>query len=224
MDWNLISLLPSQVWESLYMTVISAAVAYIIGLPLGVILVITDKGGIRPMRAYSSLVGNQVLGFVVNFFRSVPFLILMIALSGFTRLIAGKAYGSAATIIPLIIGSAPFVARMVESSLKEVDPGVVEAAQAMGASTWQIISKVILPEAKPSLIVGAAISVTTILGYSAMAGAVGAGGLGAWAINYGYYRGDTAVMWVAVILLVIIVQVFQAIGMRLAKILDRRLH
>ena len=167
---------------------------------------------------------NQVLGFVVNFFRSVPFLILMIALSGFTRLIAGKAYGSAATIIPLIIGSAPFVARMVESSLKEVDPGVVEAAQAMGASTWQIISKVILPEAKPSLIVGAAISVTTILGYSAMAGAVGAGGLGAWAINYGYYRGDTAVMWVAVILLVIIVQVFQAIGMRLAKILDRRLH
>ncbi len=219
MDWNLISLLPSQVWESLYMTVISAAVAYIIGLPLGVILVITDKGGIRPMRAV-----NQVLGFVVNFFRSVPFLILMIALSGFTRLIAGKAYGSAATIIPLIIGSAPFVARMVESSLKEVDPGVVEAAQAMGASTWQIISKVILPEAKPSLIVGAAISVTTILGYSAMAGAVGAGGLGAWAINYGYYRGDTAVMWVAVILLVIIVQVFQAIGMRLAKILDRRLH
>ena len=181
MDWNLISLLPSQVWESLYMTVISAAVAYIIGLPLGVILVITDKGGIRPMRAV-----NQVLGFVVNFFRSVPFLILMIALSGFTRLIAGKAYGSAATIIPLIIGSAPFVARMVESSLKEVDPGVVEAAQAMGASTWQIISKVILPEAKPSLIVGAAISVTTILGYSAMAGAVGAGGLGAWAINYGY--------------------------------------
>ena len=219
MDWNLISLLPSQVWESLYMTVISAAVAYIIGLPLGVILVITDKGGIRPMRAV-----NQVLGFVVNFFRSVPFLIMMIALSGFTRLIAGKAYGSAATIIPLIIGSAPFVARMVESSLKEVDPGVVEAAQAMGASTWQIISKVILPEAKPSLIVGAAISVTTILGYSAMAGAVGAGGLGAWAINYGYYRGDTAVMWVAVILLVIIVQVFQAIGMRLAKILDRRLH
>ena len=219
MDWNLISLLPSQVWESLYMTVISAAVAYIIGLPLGVILVITDKGGIRPMRAV-----NQVLGFVVNFFRSVPFLILMIVLSGFTRLIAGKAYGSAATIIPLIIGSAPFVARMVESSLKEVDPGVVEAAQAMGASTWQIISKVILPEAKPSLIVGAAISVTTILGYSAMAGAVGAGGLGAWAINYGYYRGDTAVMWVAVILLVIIVQVFQAIGMRLAKILDRRLH
>ena len=219
MDWNLISLLPSQVWDSLYMTVISAAVAYIIGLPLGVILVITDKGGIRPMRAV-----NQVLGFVVNFFRSVPFLILMIALSGFTRLIAGKAYGSAATIIPLIIGSAPFVARMVESSLKEVDPGVVEAAQAMGASTWQIISKVILPEAKPSLIVGAAISVTTILGYSAMAGAVGAGGLGAWAINYGYYRGDTAVMWVAVILLVIIVQVFQAIGMRLAKILDRRLH
>ena len=219
MDWNLISLLPSQVWESLYMTVISAAVAYIIGLPLGVILVITDKGGIRLMRAV-----NQVLGFVVNFFRSVPFLILMIALSGFTRLIAGKAYGSAATIIPLIIGSAPFVARMVESSLKEVDPGVVEAAQAMGASTWQIISKVILPEAKPSLIVGAAISVTTILGYSAMAGAVGAGGLGAWAINYGYYRGDTAVMWVAVILLVIIVQVFQAIGMRLAKILDRRLH
>lgn len=219
MDWNLISLLPSQVWESLYMTVISAAVAYIIGLPLGVILVITDKGGIRPMRAV-----NQVLGFVVNFFRSVPFLILMIALSGFTRLIAGKAYGSAATIIPLIIGSAPFVARMVESSLKEVDPGVVEAAQAMGASTWQIISKVILPEAKPSLIVGAAISVTTILGYSAMAGAVGAGGLGAWAINYGYYRGDTAVMWVAVILLVIIVQVFQAIGMRLAKVLDRRLH
>ncbi len=219
MDWNLISMLPSQVWESLYMTVISAAVAYIIGLPLGVILVITDKGGIRPMRAV-----NQVLGFVVNFFRSVPFLILMIALSGFTRLIAGKAYGSAATIIPLIIGSAPFVARMVESSLKEVDPGVVEAAQAMGASTWQIISKVILPEAKPSLIVGAAISVTTILGYSAMAGAVGAGGLGAWAINYGYYRGDTAVMWVAVILLVIIVQVFQAIGMRLAKILDRRLH
>ncbi len=219
MDWSLMSMLPSQIWESLYMTIGSALVAYLIGLPLGVILVVTDKDGIRPKRVL-----NQVLGIIVNLFRSVPFLILMIALSGFTRLIAGKAYGSPAAIIPLIIGSAPFVARMVESSLKEVDPGVVEAAQAMGASTWQIISKVILPEAKPSLIVGAAISITTILGYSATAGAVGAGGLGAWAINYGYYRYNAAVMWVAVALLVLIVQVFQAVGMWLAKVLDRRLH
>ena len=200
--------------ETIYMTVISTALAYIIGLPLGLVLVVTDKDGIHPIPWLNSL-----LGMIINFFRSIPFLILLIALMPFTKMVVGTVIGSKAAIVGLWIAAAPFIARMVESSLKEVEIGVVEAAQSMGASPFQIMTKVLLPEAKPSLLVGAAISITTILGYSAMAGIVGAGGLGAIAINYGYYRKQSDIMYVMVIL----VLVFQELGMRISKHTDRRL-
>ena len=203
--------------ETIYMTVISTALAYIIGLPLGLVLVVTDKDGIHPIPWLNSL-----LGMIINFFRSIPFLILLIALMPFTKMVVGTVIGSKA-IVGLWIAAAPFIARMVESSLKEVEIGVVEAAQSMGASPFQIMTKVLLPEAKPSLLVGAAISITTILGYSAMAGIVGAGGLGAIAINYGYYRKQSDIMYVMVILMAIIVLVFQELGMRISKHTDRRL-
>lgn len=204
--------------ETIYMTVISTALAYIIGLPLGLVLVVTDKDGIHPIPWLNSL-----LGMIINFFRSIPFLILLIALMPFTKIVVGTVIGSKAAIVGLWIAAAPFIARMVESSLKEVEIGVVEAAQSMGASPFQIMTKVLLPEAKPSLLVGAAISITTILGYSAMAGIVGAGGLGAIAINYGYYRKQSDIMYVMVILMAIIVLVFQELGMRISKHTDRRL-
>ena len=204
--------------ETIYMTVISTALAYIIGLPLGLVLVVTDKDGIHPSPWLNSL-----LGMIINFFRSIPFLILLIALMPFTKMVVGTVIGSKAAIVGLWIAAAPFIARMVESSLKEVEIGVVEAAQSMGASPFQIMTKVLLPEAKPSLLVGAAISITTILGYSAMAGIVGAGGLGAIAINYGYYRKQSDIMYVMVILMAIIVLVFQELGMRISKHTDRRL-
>ena len=204
--------------ETIYMTVISTALAYIIGLPLGLVLVVTDKDGIHPIPWLNSL-----LGMVINFFRSIPFLILLIALMPFTKMVVGTVIGSKAAIVGLWIAAAPFIARMVESSLKEVEIGVVEAAQSMGASPFQIMTKVLLPEAKPSLLVGEAISITTILGYSAMAGIVGAGGLGAIAINYGYYRKQSDIMYVMVILMAIIVLVFQELGMRISKHTDRRL-
>ena len=204
--------------ETIYMTVISTALAYIIGLPLGLVLVVTDKDGIHPIPWLNSL-----LGMIINFFRSIPFLILLIALMPFTKMVVGTVIGSKAAIVGLWIAAAPFIARMVESSLKEVEIGVVEAAQSMGASPFQIMTKVLLPEAKPSLLVGAAISITTILGYSAMAGIVGAGGLGAIAINYGYYRKQSDIMYVMVILMAIIVLVFQELGMRISKHTDRRL-
>ena len=204
--------------ETIYMTVISTALAYIIGLPLGLVLVVTDKDGIHPIPWLNSL-----LGMIINFFRSIPFLIFLIALMPFTKMVVGTVIGSKAAIVGLWIAAAPFIARMVESSLKEVEIGVVEAAQSMGASPFQIMTKVLLPEAKPSLLVGAAISITTILGYSAMAGIVGAGGLGAIAINYGYYRKQSDIMYVMVILMAIIVLVFQELGMRISKHTDRRL-
>ena len=204
--------------ETIYMTVISTALAYIIGLPLGLVLVVTDKDGIHPIPWLNSL-----LGMIINFFRSIPFLILLIALMPFTKMVVGTVIGSKAAIVGLWIAAAPFIARMVESSLKEVEIGVVVAAQSMGASPFQIMTKVLLPEAKPSLLVGAAISITTILGYSAMAGIVGAGGLGAIAINYGYYRKQSDIMYVMVILMAIIVLVFQELGMRISKHTDRRL-
>lgn len=203
--------------ETLYMTLVSSALAYVIGLPLGIMLVVTDKDGIKPVLGV-----NRVLGIIINLVRSIPFLILLITLIPVTRFITGTSLGPTATIVPLVIGSAPFIARMVESSLKEVDKGVIEAAQSMGASTFGIISKVLIPEARPSLILGTAISVTTILGYSALTGFVGGGGLGDIAIRYGYYRYQTDIMLVTVILLVIIVQVLQEIGIRLAKIGDKR--
>ncbi len=204
--------------ETIYMTVISTALAYLVGLPLGLILVVTDKDGIHPISWLNSL-----LGLIINFFRSVPFLILLIALMPFTKAVVGTVIGSKAAIVGLWVAATPFIARMVESSLKEVEVGVIEAAQSMGASPFQIMRKVLLPEAKPSLLVGAAISITTILGYSAMAGIVGAGGLGAIAINYGYYRGQEDVMYIMVVLLAIIVLVFQELGMRISKRTDKRL-
>ena len=169
--------------ETLYMTLVSTLIAYVLGLPLGILLITTERDSLTPAPAF-----NKVLGTIINLLRSVPFLILMMAVTPLTRLILGKAIGSTATIVPLIIASFPYVARMVESSLREVDKGVIEAAQSMGATPLQIICKVILREAFPSLISGAAICTTTILSYSAMAGILGGGGLGALAINYGYYR------------------------------------
>ncbi len=203
--------------ETLYMTVVSTVFGYIFGLPMGVLLCVTDKDGLKP-----NAVLYKVLDFIANIVRSVPFLILLILLIPFTRLILGKSYGSTATIVPLTVAAIPFIARMVESSLKEVDNGVVEAARAMGASTMRIIIRVLLVEARTSLITGATIAIGTILGYSAMAGAVGGGGLGDIAVRYGYYRYQTDIMIVTVILLIVIVQVFQSVGMLIANKLDRR--
>ena len=190
--------------ETLYMTFASTVFAYIIGLPLGVIMVVTDKKGIAPNKAI-----NQVLGTVVNIGRSLPFIILMVALIPFTRAVVGTAIGSTAAIVPLTIAAAPFVARMVESSLAELDPGVVEAAKTMGATNIQIARKVLLPESVPSLIRGFSITTITLIGYSAMAGAFGSGGLGDIAIRYGFHRFEPKVMLVTVILIIVIVQLIQ---------------
>jgi len=203
--------------ETLYMTIVSTLLAYVIGLPLGVVMVVTDKDGIYPLVTL-----NKILGVIINLVRSIPFLILLIAVLPFTRFVVGTTIGSTATIVPLVIGAAPFIARLVEASIKEVDKGVIEAAQSMGATPFQIIYKVMIPEAKPSLIVGSAIAITTILSYSAMAGIVGGGGLGDIAIRYGYYRYQNDIMLVTVAILVLIVQAFQEIGMKLAKINDKR--
>lgn len=213
----MIDLLVTGTWETLYMTVVSTAIAYVIGVPLGVVLYITGEGGIARNRAV-----NLAVGIVVNVLRSIPFLILLVAILPFTRFVVGTTIGSTATIVPLVVAAAPYVARMVESSLKEVDGGVIEAARAMGSSPWQIVVKVLIPEAGPSLLVGAAISLATILGYSAMAGFVGGGGLGAIAINYGYYRYQSDMMLVTVALLVIIVQIFQEGGLKLVSKIDKR--
>lgn len=217
MSKELVDLLFTGIVETLYMVVVSTLLAYMFGIPLGVILNITDREGICRNRII-----NVVLGFIINFLRSIPFIILLIAILPFTRVVAGTTIGSTATIVPLVVAAVPFVARLVESSLKEVENGVIEAAKSMGSTTLQIVYKVLLPEAKPSLIVGGAIAITTILGYSAMAGFTGGGGLGAIAINYGYYRYNESVMLVTVVILVIVVQVFQEVGMRLAKRLDKR--
>ena len=207
------------IYETFYMTLASTLLGYVIGLPLGVILIITRRDGIR-----QNLAVNQVLGVIVNIMRSIPFLILMIAIIPFTRFVMGKSYGSTATIVPLTMAAFPFISRMVESSLSEVDGGVIEAAQAMGATPLQIIRKVYIPEATPSLISGAAIVATNILGYSAMAGSVGGGGLGAIAINYGYYRFNAEVMVVCIAIMVVLVQAMQLVGTRLSVQLDHRLR
>lgn len=216
-DEATIAMLVQGVGESLYMTLVSTLCAYVIGLPLGILLVTSAKDGVRPNAALF-----KVLDVIVNLTRSIPFLILLVAVIPFTRAVIGTTIGSTATIVPLTLSAAPFIARLVESSLKEVDVGVIEAAQSMGASNWQIIRKVLLPEAKPSLLVGCVIATTTILGYSAMAGFVGGGGLGTIAINYGYYRYQNEIMLVTVILLVLLVQVFQGIGMKIATRYDKR--
>ena len=218
-DATTINMLKEGTMQTIYMVFMASLISYLIGIPLGIALMVTDKDGIRPVPLF-----NKVLGLAINLLRSVPFLILMIMVIPFTRLVVGKIIGPNAAVVPLIIAAAPYIGRMVESSLKEVDAGVVEAAQSMGASTWQIIWKVLLPEAKPSLLVGAAISITTILGYSAMAGAVGAGGLGDIAIRYGYHRYQTDMMLVTVALLVIIVQLIQEAFMRTSRKSDKRIR
>ncbi|MBO5092756.1 MAG: ABC transporter permease [Lachnospiraceae bacterium] len=216
-DNEVIMMLVTNTGITLYMTLLSTLMAYVIGLPLGVALVVTAKDGLRPNAA-----AFGILDFIVNIVRSVPFLILLILVIPLTRLIVGKSYGPGATIVPLVIAAAPFIARLVESSLLEVDKGVIEAAQSMGANLWTIIFKVLLAEARTSLIVGVTIALGTILGYSAMAGVVGGGGLGDIAIRYGYYRYESDIMWVTVILLVLLVQILQVIGTKLSKKLDKR--
>ena len=203
--------------QTLYMTILSTVVGYVFGLPLGVMLAVFDKDGLRPNKAV-----YKVLDVISNIIRSIPFLILLILIIPLTRLIVGQSYGSSATVVPLVVAAIPFIGRMVESSIKEVDAGVVEAARSMGASDLRIIVKVLLLESRTSLITGATIAIGTILGYSAMAGSVGGGGLGDIAIRYGYYRYESQIMIVTVILLVVLVQVFQSIGMNIASKLDKR--
>lgn len=216
--WNN-GLIQLGIWETVYMTLISSAFAYLIGLPLGVILNVTDKKGIAP---HPKL--NSVLGFVVNFFRSIPFIILMVAMLPVAKFLVGTMIGNKAVIVMLIVTAAPYVARMVESSLNEVNVGVIEAAQSMGASNFEIICKVLVPEAKPALITGAAISVVTILGYSAMAATIGGTGLGQIAIIYGHQRSNDDITWICVFLIWIIVQVIQELGRYIAVKTDKRIN
>ena len=211
---------PLALWETVYVTVLATALAIIIGLPLGVLLATGDKNGILPLPKPVM----SVLNVVINLLRSIPFLILMIMVIPLTRAIVGTTVGTVASIVPLVIEAFPFVARLAESSFREVNPDIIEAAQSMGASPFQIIVKVLIPESVPSLISNATIGITTILGYSAMSGIIGGGGLGKIAINYGYYRYKTLIMIMAVILLIIIVQVFQSVGDHLAKKSDKRLY
>ena len=212
------AILAEGVLDTLIMTAASTALAYLFGLPMGIICVLTQPHGIRPNRPV-----NAVLGWIINVLRSFPFAILMVALFPFTKLVMGTRLGLRGAILPLVVAAAPFVARMVETSLSEVDAGVVEAAQSMGASTFQIVWKVYLPEARPSLILGGSITLIAIVGYTAIAGMVGAGGLGDLAIRYGHQRNVPSVMWVTVIILVVIVQVVQTVFSRLSAGIDKRL-
>ena len=215
--WNN-GILQRGIWETVYMTVLSTAIAYVIGLPLGVVLTVTDKGGLRPIPWL-----NRVLGVTVNFFRSIPFIILMVAMLPVANWIVGTSLGNKAMIVMLVIAAAPYVARMVESAVKEVDAGVIEAAQSMGASNFDIVRKVLLPEAKPSLIMGAVISMVTILGYSAMSSTIGGTGLGQIAISYGHQRFNPDIKWICVFLTVIIVQIIQELGTAIAHRSDKRI-
>lgn len=205
------------IWETVYMVALATALSYLIGLPLGVLIHMTDREGLRPMVWL-----NKIISVIVNVFRSIPFIILMVAMLPVSRFLVGTSLGNRAMIVVLVIAAAPYVARMVESSLKEVDRGVIEAAEAMGSSNFQIIRKVLLPEAKPSLIVGAVISTVTILGYSAMASTIGGGGLGAIAIVWGHQRLKNDIIWFCVVLVVLLVQVIQELGMYLARRVDKR--
>lgn len=216
-DSAVVNMIIRGIGESLQMTICSTFFGYVFGLPLGIALAVTGKNGIRPNKAV-----YKILDLIANIVRSIPFLILLILLMPFTRFIIGKSYGSTATIVPLTIAAIPFIGRMVESSLNEVDGGVIEAAKSMGVSNFGIITRVLLVEARTSILVGVTIAIGTILGYSAMAGVIGGGGLGDIAIRYGYYRYQFDIMIVTVILLVLLVQIFQSAGMFLAKKLDRR--
>ena len=216
--WNN-GLIQKGIWETVYMTGIATVISYLLGLPLGVVLNVTDQGGLHPVSWL-----NKLLGLVVNFFRSIPFVVLMVSMLPVAKFIVGSSLGNAAMIVMLVIAAAPYIARMVESSIKEVNAGVIEAAQAMGCSNFQIVWKVLLPEAKPSLITGGIISMVTILGYSAMAATIGGTGLGQIAIVYGHQRSKPDVTWVCVFLLVIIVQIIQAVGNVVVRRTDKRIN
>ena len=216
-DQVVIDMIWKGIRETLFMTLMSTLFGYILGLPMGIILVVTAPKGLRPNQVI-----YRILDVIVNITRSIPFLILMILIMPFTRILVGKTYGTTATIVPLALAAAPFIARMVESSIKEVDAGVIEAARSMGAGNFAIITKVLLVEARTSLITGVTIAFATIFGYSSMAGVVGGGGLGDIAIRYGYYRYEADIMIVCVVLLVALVQIFQTIGMKVATKFDRR--
>ena len=218
-DAATMTMLKTAIWETFYMVALSSFFAYTIGMPLGIVLVVTDTDGIYPIPWL-----QKILGLAINLLRSVPFLILLFIVLPLSKIVIGTRLGSPAIVIPLTIAAAPYIARVVESSFREIDGGVIEAAKSMGASTWQIIWKVLLPESRPSLLLGAALAVTTILSYSAMAGFTGGGGLGAVAINYGYYRYEPGLMWVAVVLLVVMVQIIQEIGTWLSKKGDKRIR
>ena len=211
--------IPAAIFETLYVTLIATFFAFVIGLPLGVLLVVGDKGGVLPLPKWLM----KLLNVIVNLLRSVPFIILIVVAIPLTRLIVGTAIGSVASIVPLVIAAFPFVARLVESSLREVNPNIIEAAQSMGATPFQIITKVMIPESVPSLVSNATIAVTTILGYTAMSGAIGGGGLGNIAIEYGYHRFNYMVILIAVVLLIILVQIFQSVGTALSVKTDKRL-
>ena len=219
--WNeqIIMMLLEGIKDTLYMTLTSTLIGYVIGLPMGILLTVTDKDGIHPNAAV-----YKVLDVIANLIRSVPFLILLIVLIPFTRFLIGRSYGPTATIVPLVIAAAPYIARMVESSLKEVDAGVIEAAQSMGATPLQIITKVMVPESMPSLVANVTIAATTIIGYGAMAGIIGGGGLGKIAINYGYYRFNVVLEFFATALLVVLVQILQTVGTKLAIKCDKRIQ
>ena len=218
--WTIISTqFPLALWETVYVTLLSTAVATVIGLPLGVLLVVGEKGGVLPLPSWIM----HVLNVIINLLRSVPFIILMILVFPLTRVIVGTTVGTLASVVPLVIASFPFIARLAESSLREISPNTIEMAQSMGASPFKIITKVMIPESMPSLLSNATIAVTTILGYSAMSGIIGGGGLGKIAINYGYYRYKYLIMFLAVILLIVLVQVFQSVGTRFSVKSDKRL-
>ena len=211
--------LPLAIWETLYATVLSTIFAHLIGIPLGVLLVAGEEGGVRPLPG--SLM--KILNVVVNLLRSVPFLILMVVVFPLSRTLLGSSIGTPATIVPLTIAAFPFVARLVEASLREVDRGVVEAAQAMGCSPMQIITKVLIPEGRPALVSAFTTAFITILSYGAMSGAIGGGGVGSMAINLGHTRNMTVVLWVTVVVLVVLVQIFQSFGTHMAVRLDKRI-
>lgn len=223
-DWqtflDVLPTIPAETWDTFYSTLISTLLALAIGLPMGVLLVTGEAGGVRPLPKGVM----RLLNAVINLLRSIPFLILMVMVIPLSRMIVGTSIGTVASIVPLVIASFPFVSRLVETSLREVDAGVIEAAQSMGATPLQIITKVMIPESLPSLIANATIAATTILSYGAMAGIIGGGGLGKVAINYGYYRYNLILEIFATALLVVLVQLFQSVGTRLSLRCDKRLQ
>lgn len=213
----MIQLLPTALFETFYMVAFATIIAVIIGAPIGIILIISEKNGIR-----ENILLNQILSAIVNIGRSFPFSILMVAIIPLTRLITGTSLGTTASIVPLSVAAIPFVARVIESSLREVDKGIIEASQAMGATSWQIIHKVLIPEALPGIVLGITLTIINLIGYSAMAGLIGGGGLGKIADQYGYKRYNTPIMIATIILLIILVQIIQWIGNRIAQQLDKK--